>query len=71
MAFIELMRRLGEPAAIAIVDNWERYVGMQVNIVRPCEQRWILMMRGQRYLDAPDSAERYPVAVFIKQQNVH
>lgn len=47
-----LPHRLGEPAALAIIENWERHAGIKTDALLPYEQRWSLMMRGQKYYRA-------------------
>jgi hypothetical protein len=45
------IQRLGEPAILALIENWERSVGFKAEVTTPLEQRWTMMMHGQA--DAP------------------
>ena len=47
-----LIRRLGEPSTIAIIENWERHVGLKHDVTMPFEQRWAFMMGSEQHHDA-------------------
>lgn len=44
--------RHGEPAAQAILENWERHIGVRHNVTTPLEQRWREFMNDNHQLAA-------------------
>ena len=45
--FKTFLARQGEPAILALIENWERSVGFKAEVTTPLEQRWTMMMHGQ------------------------
>ncbi|MEJ0061667.1 MAG: hypothetical protein WDO70_00310 [Alphaproteobacteria bacterium] len=45
-SFNAYVMRQGEPAITAIIENWERLVGLRAEAETPLEQRWAAMMHG-------------------------
>ncbi|MEJ0063926.1 MAG: hypothetical protein WDO70_12250 [Alphaproteobacteria bacterium] len=43
-SFMTFLTRQGEPATAAIVENWERHVGLRADAATPLERRWAIMM---------------------------
>ncbi len=43
-----LQQRLGEPAMMAVIENWERSVGLQPDAAKPLQGRWLYMMHSRR-----------------------
>ncbi|MBP7251950.1 MAG: hypothetical protein KBA75_00535 [Alphaproteobacteria bacterium] len=43
-----LTQRLGEPAMMAVIENWERSVGMLPDTEQPLHSRWLYMMHSRR-----------------------
>ena len=43
-----LAQRLGEPAVMAVIENWERSVGIVPDTAQPVQSRWLYMMHSRR-----------------------
>jgi len=46
--FDEFVSRHGEPAVFAILENWERHMGVKSNVTESLSQRWQALMQDAR-----------------------
>ena len=44
--FEAFISRHGEPAAQALLENWERFMGIRHSMMDSLEQRWLTFMQG-------------------------
>lgn len=44
--FDEFVSRHGEPAVLAIIENWERHSGVQTSAGECLSRRWQVLMQG-------------------------
>lgn len=43
--FEQFVSRHGEPAVLAILENWERHMGVRASVTEPLSKRWAALMQ--------------------------